>query len=174
MFKPKGEKPVWKMVYDYVVSLPVETIVTMEELSEAIDGEIRSNRGAVYKARKVLAKDKKRYLIAVRGTGYRVVEGTAQLNHAENRHELAQRQIKLANFEAVNVDTKKMSIEERQRWSQFMAWNGQAISVLSHNAREIAKANIVTGMASDVITNKLGQMEKQIEEMSKLQTKLEE
>ena len=173
MFKPKGEKPVWQIVYEYVEQLPAETVVTLEELSGAIDGDIEVNRGAVYKARKQLAKNHKRYLVSIRGEGYKVVEGTPMLDHAELRHGIAKRQIDMANYEAVNVDTKKMSLEERQRWSQFMAWNGQAISVLSHNAREIAKANIVSGMANDVISDRLAAMERQLGEMEKLQNELE-
>lgn len=172
MFQPKGEKPLWQLVYEYIEELPVDTVITLGDLSKVIDGDIEKNRGAVYKAMRTLAKNEKRYLESVRGRGYKVIEGPKQLDIAESRHERADRQLKMANFEALNINTKVMSLEERSRWSQFMAWNGQALAVLSHNAQEIAKAGIVTGMVSDVIADKVSAIERQLEEMRRVQEKL--
>jgi len=174
MFQPKNEQPAWKMIYDQVKDLPAGELITNEQLSEMIDGDILKYRSAVYRARKELAKTHKRYLVSVRGVGYKVVEGLLQLSHAEHRHDSATRQIKMANFEAINIDTKKMPPEERQRWSEFMVWNGNALNAMSKQAEQVAKFQEVT---SDMVSNQLATLKNQMAEysskMEDLQKKIE-
>lgn len=174
MFKPKNEKPAWQLIYDAICDLPVGEVISLDKLSEIIDGDIARYRSCIYRARKELAKTNKKYLVVERGVGYRLVDGVLQLNHAENRHESAERQIKMANFEAVNIDVKKMTLAERQRWSEFMVWNGNALHAMSKQAEQVAKFQEVT---SDMVTEQLaklkGQMDEYSKKMEELQQKLE-
>jgi ribonuclease HII len=83
--------------------------------------------------------------------------------HAEGRHDKANRQIKMANFEALNINTKVMSLDERQRWQQFLSWNNTVLSALSHNAESIAKANVVAKVATDTVMQELDKLRSQID-----------
>ena len=163
-FEPKGAKPLWEMIYDEVVNLEPETIITFKKLSEAIGENFVPQRSVIYKTRKELAKNKKRFLVSIRGTGYKVVEGNEQLLHAESHHDRAQVQVKLANFEALNINTKVMSPEEKSRWSQFLAWNGTVMTSLSHNAEQIAKAGIVAHIATDSVLEQLKTLKGQMDQ----------
>jgi ribonuclease HII len=178
MFKPKGEEAVWKMIYDHVVNLPIGEIITFNDIQELIDDDFEKNRSSVYRANKELMKTNKRILVSARGVGYKVVEGANQLMHAEDRHDRANRQIKMANFEALNINTKVMSIDERQRWSQFLAWNGTVLSALSHNAQQVAKANVVAKVATDTVMQELDKLRQQIDsyttQVSDMQEKVSE
>lgn len=174
MFEPKGERAVWKLIYDHVVDLPIGTIISFKELEEAINDNFAKNRSSIYRARKEMAKLNKKYLIAERGQGYKIVEGTPMLMHAEERHEKANRQIKLANFEALNINTKVMSIEEKKRWSQFLAWNGTVMNALSSNAENIAKAGLVAQVATDAVMDQLNKLKAQIDGYEKQMNKLQE
>lgn len=162
-FKPKGEEAVWKKIYDYVVSLPVGEVITFNDIAEMIEDDFVKNRSSVYRANKELMKNDKRILVSARGVGYKVEEGVDHLIHAEERHTKANRQIKMANFEALNINTKVMSIEEKNRWSQFLAWNGTVLSALSHNAQQVARANVVAKVATDTVMQELDKLRGQIE-----------
>jgi hypothetical protein len=173
MFEPKGEEAIWKLIYKYVVDLPVGTVVSFKELEDAINDNFEKNRSSVYRATKEMAKVNKKYLVSERGVGYKIVEGTPMLWHAEERHEKANRQIKMANFEALNINTKVMTIEEKKRWSQFLAWNGTVLNALSSNAENIAKAGFVAQVATDAVMDQLNKLKAQIngyeQQMNKLQ-----
>lgn len=175
-FEPKGEKPIWKFIYDYVAELPIGTFVSFDELSEEIGEDFLRQRTALYKANKMLVKDKQRILSSIRGKGYKIEEGLEHLRHAENRHERAEKQVKLANFEALNINTKTMSFEEKQRWSQFLAWNGTVLAALSHNTERIAKAGVVAKIATDNVMEELTELRNQLDgfasQMEDMQEKL--
>jgi len=178
MFTPKGNIALWKLIYDYIKDKEAGTIISFEELSQAIHEDILKNRSSIYKARMKLAKEKQRYLISEHQVGYKVVEGVDQLRHAESRHDLANRQIQMANFEAVNLNTKVMSLDEKARWQSFLAWNSMAISALSQGTAQIAKVNAVAQVSTTIIEHQLNQMQENLqkysEQMNDLMKKVKE
>jgi len=167
MFTPKGEKSMWRILYNAVVMMPVNKVISFQELEDIVGFDLRKNRTAIYKARVKLAKNNKRYLVSEHNEGYRIVEGTDILNHAESRHEKANTQIKLANFEASNLDTSKMSPDEKQRLSSFLAWNGSIIQVLSQGIKNVSKANQVASIATNYAEEQLDSIQKTLEKYMK-------
>jgi hypothetical protein len=112
------------------------------------------------------------------GQGYKVVEGVPMLRHAEGRHDKARHQVQLANFEAMNINTKVMSYDERQRWQQFLAYNGTILNALSQHTERIAKAGVVASIATGNVMEELAKLRTQLDsyagQMSQMQEKLAE
>src|SRR3990167_1039088 len=123
MFKPKGEKPYWQIIFDFVKDKSTGTIFEYQELSGVLDGDIQENRMAVYRAKKELLKTQKRSLNVERGIGYKLVEGMDIMPRAEDRHDMADRQVKMATFETKHINTVKLTPEEKTKLQDFMAFN---------------------------------------------------
>lgn len=158
MFKPKNEKPYWEMVYDYIVDLPVETVIKYSELSKVLDEDIKENRSAVYRACKQLIEQKKRSLKVVRGIGYEVVEGMELLYDAENRHNMAKRHIVKAEFETSNIDTVKLTPDERTKLQNFMSFNANIRMAFEQKINRIEKASQVTELAQQLTREEIGKL----------------
>ena len=165
MFKPKGEKPLWKIVFEYVEDKSVGTVFTFDELSGLFTNlDIEKNRQPIYRARKQLARVYKNYLISEPGVGYRLVEGMNMYRHAENRMVKAKKQGEMSKFEATHINTKGMTIEQKNELRQFIAWNGMVLSSLSNNAKNIAEFQETT---SSMVNDKLNQLSNSMDDYSK-------
>lgn len=170
MFEPKSEDgtPLWKMVFDYVSEKEIDTLFTFEELSDVIGEDITKNRQPIYRTRKELAKRFHTYLVSESGRGYRLVQGMDMYNHAEKRMTKAEKQTKMAGFEAVHINTSEMTNEQKKEVRQFLAWNGMVVSSLSHNAKQIADFQQTT---SNMVNEKLEELSQSMQDYS---TKLKE
>ncbi len=166
MFEPKGKKPMWELVYDYVVDKPIGEILTFEELSEAINEDIMKNRNAVYKARKKLATRHKKFLVTERGAGYKVVEGMEQLDHAQSRHVTARRQSNEATFEVANIKTEGMNQEQKNDVRAFIAWNATVVSAFSNQAKRVHQASAAVNEKLEELTHKMDTYSDKMEQMA--------
>lgn len=137
MFEPKNEKPYWEMIYNHVKDLPVGTIVTNETLSKVIEIDIKTARGAVYKARKVLLEQENKFLEVMRGVGYQVVAGMDIMKHAKHRQKSARRQIRKADFETANINTVGLSPEEQRKLDDFIDHNAIIAQAFRSNAKAL-------------------------------------
>ncbi len=135
------------MVYDGVKDLPTGEIVSYDTLSGLINDDIMTNRGAIYKARKKLLKDQKRFLVVERGEGFKIVEGVEIMSHAELRHEMAQFQVKNAGYEVSNINQVKLTPDEKKRLSDFMSYNANIKMAFVQTIDRIEKATQVTQIA---------------------------
>lgn len=141
MFKPKGEKPLWKLVYDFVAPMQIGDMVTYEELSEAADQDIKENRSLIYTANKHLLRDQKRLLVVERQVGYKVVDGMDIMYHAEDRQVMAKRNMNRANYEASNINTIKLTPDEKDKLQKFMAFNANIRAAFAQKIDRLEKVN---------------------------------
>lgn len=167
MFKPKGKEALWKAVYNYIKDKPVGTLVGFTVLSQLIEQDAEKIRTPIYKANKKLIENHKRMLISEHGEGYKIVEGNEQLRHAEFRHGKANIQIKTAQFEAVNLNTTSMTLDEKARWQNFLTWNSNALYILSQNISQISKVQKVTSLSADIIGQQLENMQENLSKYAK-------
>ena len=144
MFKPKGEKPYWEIIFDFVKDKSTGTIFEYQELSNVLDGDIQENRAAVYRAKKELLKTQKRSLNVERGVGYKLVEGMDIMHKAEDKHETAGRIVKAASFETSHINTIKLTPEEREKLDNFMAYNANIRQAFVSNAKAIEAGVVAT------------------------------
>lgn len=144
MFKPKNKEAYWKMIYDQIEKSDINTIFNFDDLSTIIGVDIEKNRSAVYRASKELSKKKKRMLIPERGIGYKLVEGMDMFDHAEGRHTKAGKQIKLANFEASNVNLVILTDEEKSTLQNFLVQNRRISEALNQQVDRAGMQSILT------------------------------
>lgn len=135
------------MIYDVISNLNVGEIISYSDLSDAIGEDINNNRTSVYKARKVLLKEKKRFLVVARGVGYKVIEGMPIMSHAEERQDTAKRHIEMANYEVANINTVTLTPDEKKRLQDFMSYNANIRMAFSQTIDKIEKVNQYTQMA---------------------------
>lgn len=125
------------MVYEAVESLPINEVISYGDLDEILGEDSHLYRGSIYRASKELMKSQKRMLVAERGEGYRVVEGMDIYRHAEGRHDRAERQIKVAGFEARHIDAVKLTPDQRNTLNNFMMGNREIAMAIKNNIEAI-------------------------------------
>lgn len=72
MFDPKGEIPEWRIVYDHAVTVPVDGVVTYEDLDALLGRTFTDSRAPIYRVQKELLENDHRTMVNVIGVGYRV------------------------------------------------------------------------------------------------------
>jgi len=160
MFQPKGEKALWRFIYDYVSPLSLDDVVSYDDLSEVVDQDIKKNRSVIYTANKHLLKDFKRLLVVERGIGYRVVDGMDIMNHAEGRQKMAKRAVSMADYETANINTVKLTPDERDRLQKFMNFNANIRAAFAQKIDRIEKANQVSQIAQQFTANEIEGLKK--------------
>jgi len=175
MFKPKGEKPYWEMIFDYLVDKPVDMVITYAELSKVIGQDIEDNRSSVYKARKRLLEETDHYLVVVRDVGYKIIEGMSIMKISKGRQLSAGRQIKTADFETSNIDTKKLSPEDKKKLQDFMTKNNSIRLAFKGTQRALeigieATREHIVGAEAQMASAQVTQLftEKQLEKLKEL------
>ena len=163
MFKPKKDRALWEMAYEHVQDMSVGDVITYDEFSEFIDQDILKCRTVVYKLAKEMLKKQKRTLKSVRNVGYRIIDKLEIMNKAEERQERAEKQIKVGNFEINHIDTVKLTVEEKTKLQNFMAYNANIRAAFSNTISRIEKAQVVTQIAQDFTENEIAKLKSLIQ-----------
>jgi hypothetical protein len=158
MFKPKNEVALWRVVYDYIKELNVGDIVTYDKLEEVAGEGIGVIRSSIYRTCKELLKTHKRTLQVERMVGYKIIEGMNIMGKAIVRQDRAERQIKSADYEISNVDTIKLTVEERKKLQDFMAYNANIRAAFSNTIEKIEKANQVSQIAQSFTEEQIAKL----------------
>jgi hypothetical protein len=138
-FQPLGEQARWRTIYDLLVKLGVDEVVTYERLAAELGLNAESDRAAVQMAARraiqELLKEEKRTCEPVRNVGYRVVEPKKHLDLARGRNKRARVQMRAGYDVATHVDLNAVEPEVRaaleviaQGFAQQMEINRRVIS----------------------------------------------
>lgn len=107
-FKPLGEQARWRIVYDMLVRAATGSVVTYEDIGEALTLDPDKDRHAIQMAMRRAAREHetedKRAVDAVPNAGYRVVESREHLDLARRQQKKASRSLARGHSKAVNVD----------------------------------------------------------------------
>lgn len=155
--------------------MKIGDIITFDELDKIIGAESRLCRGAIYRASKELMKKSKRMLVPERGEGYQLVEGMDMYLHAEERHTKAEKQVKMAGYEASHVDTVKLTPDQRNKLNNFLVGNREIAIALASNVKAIengvqATRTQLTGIQTQVTGAEITQLftEEQVRKLKEL------
>lgn len=173
MFQTKNELPLWQILYDGIKNMPVGTLLTFSDLKE-INEDVVNSRSPIYKANVKLIENYQKFLHSERGVGYRITNGVEQLDHAGKRHKKAKRQIKMANFETVNLDTGQMSEEEKHRWQAMVQYSQYMVSAVSKSVNQVAKIHSIATTANEAVTDQLKTLQEQLNKYASQVKNLEE
>jgi hypothetical protein len=147
-FRPDGDQPKWRVIYDLVAERALGDMIPYAELSAALGYDVtrpRASRAPIYAADRKLLRDKDRTLVNVKGEGYRVARGDERHGLAVIRQKSARRKIRHAISLVTNVEDRS-SLSVRQQ---------EALDALGHvlmqtNAMFARHDVRITGVESDV------------------------
>lgn len=136
-FRPKGDVPEWRMIYDaLLVEANFGDVITYDELDEALGRPFRDNRSPIYRARNELGDMRRRWLEPVDGIGYRVIEANEHLYAAAKRKRRAQNQLKQMVHIGEVTDLARLTPEELATFDSQTRFNRLAyLALMSHEKR---------------------------------------
>lgn len=118
-FEPKGDIAEWQLILDRLVKLKVGDVITYEELTTILGRDFLQARGPFHKANKRLLETKKRGLLNVKNTGYRVVTSAEHELAARDQHRYANRRLRSSRRWLTNTDRSDLAPEVAERFDRL-------------------------------------------------------
>lgn len=182
-FQPTREdgRPYWQVIYDNIVermdngTLREGDIVTFEELQGMLDPGVEW-RQPTLKAGKHLRETKQRSLDSVRGVGYKLIAGMAQVDQAKRTHRKSHRTLVRASQEIATVDHRLLDVDQSARVDQMVKGLAILAAVTKQTAERVAEHEEEIGLlktAKMESNARLGATEDEVAELRKRLDELE-
>ncbi len=115
IFRPKGDQPEWRLIYDEFRKHGPGDVVAYERLSEILGRDFLTCRVPLQRAVRELEAADHRTLVCERGTGYRIAAAAEheQLAHAHSKR--SRRQLKKAVSKARSANRAELSPDQARR-----------------------------------------------------------
>lgn len=117
-FQPAGPTVRWRILYDLLKTCPAGDVLTYEHMAEALDLHPNHDRHAIRTALRRAAREyeteDKHALVAVPGTGYRVVHADEHVQLARVQQKRSNRALARGHSKVINVDLNGLTPEIRQ------------------------------------------------------------
>jgi septal ring factor EnvC (AmiA/AmiB activator) len=121
IFRPKGERAEWRLLYDEFRKHDAGQVVTYERLSEVLGRDFHGNRTPVQRAMKELENADHRTLVCERGTGYRIAAATEHEHLARVHSQRSRRQLGKAVAKARSANRAELTVEQARRLDDLEA-----------------------------------------------------
>lgn len=154
-FKPRRAdgRAVWRVGFDYITdgldngAIREGDLLTHDQLAQAMEMEQDSYYyGTVSKVRTELQKERNRDLVPVKGKGYQLVSGLAQVDHGKAQHRSARRKMGKALMTVDTADLTTLSPSQQRdvgllvRGMKFMSQIlGQTVEEVEQHRQDIAE-----------------------------------
>jgi hypothetical protein len=122
------------MIFDEVVTLKPDEVITNERLEEVLGRPLGQNRSPVYRAIKELERNHRRTLATVRGTGYRVVHPEEHLGLALSHSSRARTELKRGIERVEAADRGNLEPSVAARLEAFEATTSRLVEFLGRMA----------------------------------------
>lgn len=143
-FRPRGEIPEWRMIYDALLATAdFGDVITYAQLDEVLGREFVGNRSPIYAARRHLGEMRSRWLVPVPRTGYRVPEANEHIDVAQGHKRKGKRQLGLMQRVAEVTDLSRLTETELARFDSQARINAALYMVLVHHEKRIARIEAV-------------------------------
>lgn len=173
-FQVKGDKAEWQLIYDHLVNLPIETVSTYDDLSEALGRDFRSDRGPFYKAQRRLEEDNHRTAAPVVGVGYRIVSAVEHEDLSKKHLKRSVRQTVKAKRKLSSADRSQLTPEQARRFDAMEVNVSQLSSNLKRQAKRIDKLEGVQKATVATVEKQGTKLETQEERLARVETALKE
>jgi hypothetical protein len=110
-----GAIPEWRLIFDVLVTTPVDGVVTYDALTDLLGRDFLDNRSPVYRARDELLEASKKAIVCVPRTGFRVVRANEHVALAQGRRKRAGNEMKKSLALVTNTNVGELTSRERQR-----------------------------------------------------------
>lgn len=156
-----------EIIYNSVSDIAVGTSLTFEQLTTMSGFEKARIQMLLTSVNKRLLINHKKMLINIRGIGYKMATHTEQLVHIVKRQKKGDKQFRIANTEASNVDTKKMTPEEKNQLQLLLARNEMKLRVTRKYVQTALNANIKATKANEAGLDVIEQLQNDLAELKK-------
>jgi len=116
-FQPIGERARWRTAYDLLRKAATGTVVTYEELAEALGLDADKDRHAIQMAVRRAAREHEeqdnRVVDVVPNSGYTIVPPSVQLNIGRRHHKKAGKSLARGHSKVIHVDLSGIDPETR-------------------------------------------------------------
>lgn len=117
-FAPAGDRARWRVIYDIVRQRPIDSVVTYQEMGEALGVDPDEGRKAIQMAMRRAAKESEqvgaRALEPVPNEGYRIVRPGEHLRLARGQQKRSRSALVRGQSKVVHVDFRGMDTETRK------------------------------------------------------------
>lgn len=129
-FDPIGERARWRVIYDHLVNVPVDDVITYERMAHLLDLDAEQDRHAIQMAMRRAAREleeaDKRAVESVPNLGYRVVRAPEHLRLAQQQQRRSRKALVRGQSKVVNVDMSALDPEARKAFEVV----GRAFSMM--------------------------------------------
>ena len=158
MFEPKGEKPEWEMLYDFLKQVGKGEVVEYQQLSNALGRDLLKSRTPIYKAMQRLEAQDNRSLANVPGVGYRITTAQEHEGLARSHHLRSRRQLKKSHSKIKSADRTELSREERQRFDALEMAVKQQADMLRRLESRVTRVEERQEVQQDATSEKLDKL----------------
>lgn len=143
-FKPKGELPEWRMVYDQLLaSAEFGDVITYQQLDEVLGRRFVDNRAPIYRARTELGDMRHRWLTSVPDVGYRVIDANEHITEAQRHKRRARRQLGFMVKVAEVTDLGRLTQDELVRFDAQARINNTLYLVAVHHEQRLNRIEAI-------------------------------
>lgn len=174
-FQPIGEQARWRIIYDILRDIPVDSVVTYEQLGDALnldpDKERHAIQMAMRRATSELENENNRTTDSVPNEGYRVVTAGEHLALARRHQKKAGRSLARGHSKAVHVDLSSVEDPEVRRALELTA---QAFSLqLDFNRRFAVRQSQLEKAVQEIAETQGANKQRSDEEVARLRERIE-
>jgi hypothetical protein len=178
-FNPKdGKQPQWKYIYDVIKDREYGEEFSYVQLESMTGLQPHVIQGLKKKVDRELKKEHKKMLVNIRGFGYKVADPAEQMNAAKGHNGKARRQNDWAEELTKNMDTSKMTLEEKNNLkdlSDKFAIQNRMLRKRSVRGLELAQEN--TKQSKKIVNHEkktIEELDGMLEQINALKSKLNE
>ena len=174
-FEAAGEHARWRIIYEILRDAPVDSVVTYEQMGDALDLDPAKDRHAIQMAVRRAAQEyerhDKRALDAVPNEGYRVVKAGEHLGLARRHGRKAGKSLQRGHSKAVNVDLSEVADPEVRKALELTA---QAFSLqMDFNRRFAVRQEQLEKAVHEITDAQATDRQRSADEVAKLRERIE-
>lgn len=144
LFKPKGDRPEWRIIYeDLLAHADCNDVITYEQLDDALGRRFRDHRSPIYRARAEMGEMRSRWMEAVPNTGYRVIEAREHIRVAQGHKRKARRQLSIMLRVGEVTDISRLTPDELATYDSQQKVNALLYQVAVHHEMRLVRLETI-------------------------------
>ena len=166
IFRPKGDQPEWRLIYDEFRKHGPGDVVTYQRLTDILGRGFLANRSPLQRAVKELETADHRTLVCERGTGYRVAAATEHEELAHAHRQRSRRQLGKAVSKARSANRAELSPDQVRRLDDLEGHLSQHAGMLARlAARDKRRAEEIRNLRRNT-TSEIAGISSQVDQLA--------
>ena len=151
LFRPKGEAPEWRLIYEAMIGRPPGTVVTYEELGDILGRDFLADRAPWYQARGHVLRDASRAFVNIPGVGYRIVVADDHTVVAGKHEKRARRQVRSAVSTLTHVRLEEMTPSRRKQRDEHLIGLARVEQTMRQLGKKVNAVEVRQDVADETV-----------------------